>query len=154
MSKNSKSIGQEGTEPSGAWDQCGETGRRWEKAVWKRGFSRPDWCFSHLFPRFSGISHLFPLDFYFMTKRSKISPQRRGDAEVNAKFCGKITDFYAVFHDFPHFYAQIRAVFTRFYAFLRRGPIFRREFEFPSPPGDGCPSGVVRSAETWWRKVR
>ncbi len=32
---------------------------------------------------------------------------------------GKVADFYAFFHDFPHFYAQIRAVFTRFYAFLR-----------------------------------
>src|SRR6266404_6500763 len=89
--------------------------RRWEKAVRKRGFSRLDWCFSHLFPPFPGISHLFPLDFYFMTKRSKISPQprklsgssirRRGDAEVNAKFCGKNYGF----------------------------------FGFPSPPRDGCP---------------
>jgi len=31
---------------------------------------------------------------------------------------------YAFFHDFPRFYAQNRAVFTRFYAFLRVGPIF------------------------------
>ena len=94
--------------------------RRWEKAVRKRGFSRLDWCFSHLFPPFPGISHLFPLDFYFMTKRSKISPQprklsgssirRRGDAEVNAKFCGKNYGF----------------------------------FGFPSPPRDGCPNEVVR----------
>ena len=89
--------------------------RRWEKAVWKRGFFPSGWCFSHLFPRFPGISHLFPLNFYFMTKRSKISPQprklsgssirRRGDAEVNAKFCGKNYGF----------------------------------FGFPSPPRDGCP---------------
>src|SRR5258707_8347083 len=89
--------------------------RRWEKAVWKRGFFPSGWCFSHLFPRFPGISHLFPLNFYFMTKRSKISPQprklsgssirRRGDAEVNAKFRGKNYGF----------------------------------FGFPSPPRDGCP---------------
>src|SRR5882762_1340707 len=27
-------------------------------------------------------------------------------------------------------------------------------FGFPSPPRDGCPSGVVRWRETWSRKVR
>jgi len=68
--------------------------RRWEKAVRKRGFSCGFPTSSRLFPRFPGISHLFPLNFYFMTKRSKISPQRRGDAEVNAKYCGKNYGFF------------------------------------------------------------
>ena len=36
----------------------------------------------------------------------------------------KSAGFYAFFRDFPRFSAQIRAVFTRFYAFLRVGPNF------------------------------
>jgi len=39
--------------------------------------------------------------------------EEAADIDTRAKLFGKITDFYAVFHDFPHFYAQIRAVFTR-----------------------------------------
>jgi hypothetical protein len=39
----------------------------------------------------------------------------------------KITGFYAFFRGFPRFYAQIRAVFTRFYAFLRVRLIFDKE---------------------------
>src|SRR5882672_2808645 len=38
---------------------------------------------------------------------------------------GKIAGFYAFSHDFPQFYAQIRAVFTRFYAFLRVRLVFQ-----------------------------
>ena len=34
-------------------------------------------------------------------------------------FAGKITDFYAFFREVSRFYAQIRAVVTRCYAFLR-----------------------------------
>src|SRR5260370_25452145 len=64
-------------------------------------------------------------------------------------YAGKITGFYAMFHDFTHFYAQIRAVFTRFYAFLRVRPIFRREFGFPSPPQARCPSGLFACAKRY-----
>jgi hypothetical protein len=39
-------------------------------------------------------------------------------------YAEKITGFYAFFRGFPRFYAQIRAVFTRFYAFLRVGLFF------------------------------
>ena len=40
-------------------------------------------------------------------------------AASKRKSAEKITDYYAFFHGFPRFYAQIRAVVTRFYAFLR-----------------------------------
>jgi hypothetical protein len=39
-------------------------------------------------------------------------------------YAEKITDFYAFFRGFSRFYAQIRAVITRFYAFLRVGAFF------------------------------
>ena len=39
------------------------------------------------------------------------------------------TDFYAMFHDFPRFSAQNRAVFTRFYAFLRVRLIFQPQMD-------------------------
>jgi hypothetical protein len=45
-----------------------------------------------------------------------------------AEYLEKITGFYAFFHDFPRFYAQIRAVFTRFYAFLRVRLIFNHRW--------------------------
>jgi hypothetical protein len=41
-------------------------------------------------------------------------------------YAEKITAYYAFFRGFPRFYAQIRAVFTRFYAFLRVRPFFNR----------------------------
>ena len=45
----------------------------------------------------------------------------RGDefaavSDVSAELSGKNCSFYAFFRDFSHFYAQIRAVFTRFLA--------------------------------------
>jgi hypothetical protein len=134
---------------------------------------------SRLFAAFPCISHLFPLDFYFMAKRTKRglepiwggenrgdteaqsqaggnSPQRRRDAETQRRrdaetqrrrdaetqsrreresgrsrarvYAEKITDFYAFFHGFPHFYAQNRAVITRFYAFLRVRPFFNHRW--------------------------
>jgi hypothetical protein len=53
--------------------------------------------------------------------RSKAMERMGSCADV----AGKITGFYAFFRGFPRFYAQIRAVFTRFYAFLRVRPIFQ-----------------------------
>ena len=44
----------------------------------------------------------------------------RAGADLREKSYG----FYAFFRGFPRFYAQIRAVFTRFYAFLRVGAFF------------------------------
>ena len=78
------------------------------------------------------------------------------DSEDARSYVRNITGFSMckslIFQKIPRFYAQIRPVFTRFYAFLRVRPIFRKKFGFPSPPRDGCPKGVVRWRETWSRK--
>jgi hypothetical protein len=57
--------------------------------------------------------------------RNPPSPKSHGAHGGCAELCGK---YYGFFRDFPRFYAQIRAVITRFYAFLRVRLIFRREF--------------------------
>jgi hypothetical protein len=62
--------------------------------------------------------------------------QRRRATRETVRICAeKITAFYAMFHDFPHFYAQIRAVFTRFYALLRVRLFFRRLAIFEQAAG-------------------
>ena len=50
------------------------------------------------------------------------NPQSLGSTEGGVKRCGKN---YGFFRGFPRFYAQIRAVITRFYAFLRVRAFFR-----------------------------
>ncbi len=47
-----------------------------------------------------------------------------GRSKLSTKLCGNVAGFYAFFRAFSQFYAQIKAVFTRFYAFLRVRPIF------------------------------
>jgi hypothetical protein len=124
--------------------------QKWEKAVQKGVFFPDEECFSRLFAAFPGFSHLFPHQFFSGSKiRQKV--RRR-------TFAGKVTDFYAKLREVSRKFAQIRAVVTRFYAFLRVGPIldanFANEREFVNEyagisgfDGEGADGDLVGGAD-------
>jgi hypothetical protein len=111
--------------------------------------------FSHLFPRFPGISHLFPLKF-FCAKRSLepvwemewwsfgvLGSKAPGGGACGWRtriFAGKSAGCCAKVREVSRKFAQIRAVVTRCYALLRvraclktmKAAVF-----FENPPGGG-----------------
>jgi len=92
--------------------------QRWEKAGRNCRFFPEKDIRSHLFPAFPATSHLFPLDFSFAKRGLEVLPDGQWGS-VECEIMGKNYGFLRIF---PRFYAQIRAVFTRFYAFLRVRP--------------------------------
>ena len=99
---------------AGSIGEVGLSGLKWaERRKESRIRSRKS-----LVTRLTRLNPLQPaLTFWRPLLRSKTM-------EGIAKLCGKSAGFYAFFHEVSRFYAQIRAVFTRFYAFLRVGLIF------------------------------
>jgi hypothetical protein len=131
----------EGTEPSGAWNQSGEgmpgSGKR---RLGTEAFCRIGVGFYRLATGYYRINdagnrilpHItasYQITFFLAVKRGKNSPQSQAElgtivGRAARNYAGKITGFYAFFRGFPRFYALIRAVITRFYAFLRVGLFF------------------------------
>jgi len=114
---------------------------RWEKAVGIQAFYRISAGFNRITTGFYRIilgfyrlllriTASYRINFFSqamgpirrMGRMSEVLCPLRVQNAVARNCAGKITDFSAMFHDFPRFYAQIRAVVTRFYAFLRVGP--------------------------------
>ena len=118
---------------------------KWEKAVGNRGFYRIGMCFyriiggfSRLFPHLPGFSRII----FFARPSGQAglgSPSGRAMGKHGVRiFAGKVTDFYALLREVSRKFAQIRAVFTRFYAFLRVATIFRKLAIFEQACGRGC----------------
>ena len=104
---------------------------------------------SRCFPGLPASSRLFPHKFFWQTRPSQIQPGEwpsgawnhcgkwsAGVLEYWVEDCtrprawnygGKSADFCAMFHENPRKFAQIRAVVTRLFGFLRVRPIFNNE---------------------------
>jgi len=85
---------------------------------------------ARLGPPWPTFAHIDFLNKEAMKARNERTEENGVNRDTNLRhpcvriYVGKITGFCAFFRDFSRFYALIRAVITRFYAFLQGRPIF------------------------------
>ncbi len=131
----------------GKWANPGLGGQ--ERGKWT-GFSHFEITLTHLFPHKStqvvDFPHIYTVRLFWEVMKWVATDEtqikhglgkeiEQNEAEETEKgtiiartFTGFFTCKSLIFHEVSRFYAQIRAVFTRFYAFLRVGPILDANF--------------------------